>query len=65
MEPAACVVIEDAAAGIEAAGRAGMAGVGLVSKGRTHDELKEADLIVDDLAELNAAVLGRMVGVHS
>lgn len=65
MEPAACVVIEDAAAGVEGAGRAGMARVGLVSKGRTHDELKEADLVVDDLTELNAAVLGRMVAVNS
>jgi beta-phosphoglucomutase len=46
--PAQCVVFEDAAAGIEAARRAGMGTVGIGST-RT---LKEADVVVPGLFEL-------------
>ena len=52
-KPADCVVIEDAAAGIEAGQRAQMATIGLVSKGHTHEDLSAADLVVDTLGELN------------
>jgi HAD superfamily hydrolase (TIGR01509 family) len=48
VEPAACVVVEDAPAGTEAARRAGMRCVGVLS---SHDELR-ADIVVRTLAEL-------------
>ena len=56
-EPADCVVIEDAPAGVEAARRANMTSVGLVSKGRTREELAEATLVIDSLQELNHTAL--------
>ena len=49
--PGRCVVIEDAPAGLAAAAAAGMAGVGLVSTGRTRDALANADLIVASLGD--------------
>jgi beta-phosphoglucomutase len=48
VEPAACVVVEDAPAGTEAARRAGMRSVGVLS---SHGEL-EADIVVRTLEEL-------------
>ncbi len=51
--PQRAVVVEDAPAGIEAARRAGMACVGLASKGRTREELAAADLVVDSLESLS------------
>jgi beta-phosphoglucomutase len=51
--PGQCVVVEDAAAGVEAAKNAGMGSVGLCSPGRTREELAAADLVVDSLQELN------------
>lgn len=48
VEPSACVVVEDAPAGTEAARRAGMRCVGVLS---SHAEL-EADLVVRTLEEL-------------
>lgn len=53
--PAACAVIEDAPAGVAAARAAGMKAVGLVSTGRTPEELAEADLVVRELTELTPA----------
>ncbi len=57
--PAACVVIEDAAPGIEAARAAGMAAVALASTGHVREDFRvpEPDLIVDSLHELSPAVL--------
>lgn len=49
----ACVVIEDAAPGIEAAHRAGMKCVALCSAGHTTEELAAADLLVHHLDELS------------
>src|SRR5581483_11793437 len=48
VEPARCIVIEDAPAGVEAGKRAGMRTVGVLT---THDEL-EADLVVATLNDL-------------
>ncbi|MCH2152891.1 MAG: HAD family phosphatase [Phycisphaerales bacterium] len=59
--PNHCVVIEDAAAGIEAARRAGMASVGFCSRGRTREELSAADLVIDDLSELGPEVLRELI----
>ncbi|MCS7238461.1 MAG: HAD family phosphatase [Thermoguttaceae bacterium] len=61
LEPKQCVVIEDAPVGIEAAHAAGMAAVGLVSTGRNRQSLSRADLVVDTLEELNAAVLRQLI----
>lgn len=54
--PEHCVVIEDAAAGIEAANRAGMASVALTGTA-TRTELAHAQLVVDSLRELKPDVL--------
>ncbi len=50
--PVSCTVIEDAPTGVVAARAAGMQAVGLVSTGRTSEELADADLVVQELAEL-------------
>jgi len=53
----ACIVLEDAVAGIEAAHRAGMGSVGVCSRGRTLEELSCADLVIERLSELNPSIL--------
>lgn len=53
--PSACTVIEDAPAGVAAARAADMKVIGLVSTGRTPEELNEADLVVRHLDDLNPA----------
>ena len=50
---AVCVVVEDAPAGVAAARAAGMKAVGLVSTGRTPEELHDADLVVRQLSDLS------------
>jgi beta-phosphoglucomutase len=54
VEPASCVVVEDAPAGIVAAKRAGMTGVALLSSGRTAGDFTgvAADLVVGSLRDL-------------
>jgi beta-phosphoglucomutase len=59
--PSRCAVIEDAQPGIAAAHAAVMAAVGLVSTGRTREELAAADLVVDSLAEISPKVLGGLI----
>ena len=61
LSPHHCLVIEDAAVGITAAATANMATVGLVSTGRTQDELATADLVVDSLRELNPIVIRQLI----
>jgi beta-phosphoglucomutase len=56
-----CVVIEDARLGIAAAHAAGMAAVGLVSTGRTREELADADLVIGSLYELTPKILGNLI----
>lgn len=53
VEPASCLVIEDAPAGIEAARRAGMGVVAVRTGMISEDELSGADLIVSSLDELD------------
>ncbi len=62
VEPTECVVVEDAPMGIEAAHAAGMKCVALVSSGRKPNELQAADLVVESLEELNAAMLKELAG---
>ena len=50
VSPSNCIVLEDAPAGLEAARRAGMVCVGVLS---THDHLSDADRIVDSLEALS------------
>ena len=59
--PGRCAVVEDAPAGIEAAGAAGMTSIGLTSTGRTAESLAAADRIVGSLDELSAEVLRELI----
>lgn len=52
VEPAGCVVFEDAVLGVEAAKRAKMKCVGIDRYGKP-ERLKKADLVVSDLGEVN------------
>ena len=61
LAPTSCVVIEDAAPGVEAAHRAGMKCVALCSAGHTHAELTDADLIIDHLDELTPSRLQSLI----
>ena len=63
--PECCLVVEDAAAGVTAASAANMATVGLVSTGRTRDELSAADLVVGSLCELSVDTLKKLVPTPS
>jgi beta-phosphoglucomutase len=62
-QPCDCVVVEDARPGIEAARRAGMASVALVSTGRSEDDFRDAhpDLIVHSLRELDPQLLTTLI----
>lgn len=51
IEPARCIVVEDAVAGVQAAKRAGMSCLA-VTNTHTRDRLLEADLVVDSLADV-------------
>ena len=48
-----CVVIEDAASGIEAAKRGHMKSIGYLTKYNTKAELRKADLIIKNFSELS------------
>ncbi|MFH1922931.1 MAG: HAD family phosphatase [Planctomycetota bacterium] len=60
--PDRCAVVEDAPAGVQAANAAGMTSVGLASTGHTRESLREADLVVDALAELSPRLLRELIG---
>ncbi|MFH1585778.1 MAG: HAD family phosphatase [archaeon] len=53
VNPEECVVIEDAANGIQAAKKGGMKAIALLTEFQTKKELKDADFIIDSLDELN------------
>jgi beta-phosphoglucomutase len=57
--PGNCVVIEDAIAGVAAAGRAGMKCVA-VTNSHTKEALKDADLIVNSLGKIGVSDLARL-----
>ena len=61
VSPVNCLVLEDAPAGLEAARRAGMACVGVLS---THDHLSEADRVVSSLEELSLNDLEGLLNQH-
>lgn len=64
LPPQACVVIEDAAAGIEAAHRAGMKCIALHSPGRDGIKLVAADLIVTTLRQISPEIIARLVSAQ-
>ena len=57
VEPARCVVFEDAPAGIAAAKAAGMKCVAITSKGHTPERQRDADLIVPTVREVTVAAV--------
>ena len=59
--PKDCIVVEDAAAGIEAAHRAGMPAVGIVSTGHDAKDLASAERVIHDLKELTPELLSGLV----
>ncbi|MGD9157467.1 MAG: HAD family phosphatase [Desulfobacteraceae bacterium] len=61
VSPSKCIVLEDAPAGLEAARRAGMACVGVLS---THDHIDKADRIVSSLEDLSLADMETLIHQH-
>ncbi len=60
MAPEKCIVIEDAVAGVAGAKRAGMLCVAVTTT-NSRELLREADLVVDSLAELTVSSLENLV----
>lgn len=62
LDPAMCIVLEDAPPGIEAALAAGSKCLGIVSRGHTWDQLYRAhDRVMDDLRQVTPDLLRRIV----
>ncbi len=59
--PRRCAVVEDAPAGVAAANSAGMASVGLLSTGRTPEDLAAARAVVGSLGELSPQMLRNLI----
>ena len=53
VDPAACLVFEDSAAGVRAAKAAGMACVALARPCAPRQDVAPADLVLDDLAKFD------------
>ncbi len=53
VSPERCVVIEDAASGIEAAKRGNMKAIGFLTEWNSREELRNADLIISGFEELS------------
>lgn len=60
--PARAIVFEDAPPGVEAARRARMKCVAIASRGRTRDELRDADLVVEDFTTITPESLAALLG---
>lgn len=61
VSPSRCIVLEDAPVGIQAGLSAGAKCVGVVSRGRTPEQLSMAQYLVSDLTELSPELLRRIV----
>ena len=61
LPPSHCLVVEDAPAGVEAAHAGGFVCIGLLSKGRTEDQLREADHVVRSLRNVTPELIARMI----
>jgi beta-phosphoglucomutase len=55
--PQCCTVVEDVSVGVQAAHSAGMRAIGLVSTGRTAEELRDSDHVVFHLTEISSELL--------
>ena len=64
VEPARCIVIEDAVSGVEGARRAGMRCVA-VTNTHPRESLAAADRVVASLTEVTAADLAHLIGVRA
>lgn len=53
VNPHECLVVEDAKLGVEAAKRAGMKCVGYRNPNSGHQDLSEADIVIDDFSQLD------------
>jgi HAD superfamily hydrolase (TIGR01509 family) len=62
--PSQCVVIEDAPSGIQAAKRAGMKCIAVLAPYTTADDLREADLIVHSLLEVDLKKVSNLIGPY-
>ena len=60
LDPADCLVIEDAKHGVEAAKAAGMICIGYRNPSSGNQDLSSADLITDDINELNIEVFNKL-----
>ena len=61
MPPERCLVVEDAPQGVEAAHAACMKCIGFISRGRSAEELAEADWLISSLTELSPSRLQQML----
>lgn len=61
LSPSDCVVIEDAAAGVEAGNRAGMTVVGYSEFNEHPETLSAADMVVADFGQLSATVISELI----
>ena len=60
VRPEECVVIEDAENGIESAKNANMKAVGLVTEYNSANELRHADIVINDFSEINIERLKKL-----
>ncbi len=58
-KPEKCLVIEDSANGVKAAKSAGMCCIGYVNPGTGVQDLSKADLVVNNLGEINMEVISK------
>ena len=60
INPEECIVIEDAGNGIEAAKKGNMKAIGLITKHNSKEELKDADMIINDFSEIDIERLNEL-----
>ena len=60
VEPGDCIAVEDSPAGIRSARAAGMMCVGVRSHGPLSDDINDADVVLDSLAEFTLELLQRL-----
>ncbi|MBI4301384.1 MAG: HAD-IA family hydrolase, partial [Chloroflexi bacterium] len=57
VSPAECLVLEDSAAGVEAAQKAGMRCIAIPSEATKGQDFSQADLIIESLAQIKLALI--------
>lgn len=63
MQPSRCIVIEDAPSGIKAAKRAGMKCIAVLAPYTSKEDLREADVVVHSLAEVDLKLISNLLAV--